>query len=61
LVDQESVITPKTMVGSLLDKASVRVLGFTRCQVGEGVEQKSVENYADEVNKLAGLTHEEIK
>lgn len=63
LLEQESVIVPKTSVKQVIENLSkqlggeVKVVNFVRCQVGEGVEVAQ-ENYADEISKLTGLTQE---
>lgn len=60
LLEQESVIVPKTTVNQLLKSlgeklgGEVNVVNFTRCQVGEGIEVQK-ENYADEVARLSGV------
>ncbi len=48
LVGQPFVKDPDQTVGDLLDNAGARVVGFTRYEVGEGIE-KAEENFADEV------------
>jgi elongation factor Ts len=48
LVGQAFVKDPDTTVGKLLDNAGAEVLGFTRYEVGEGIEKKT-ENFAEEV------------
>jgi elongation factor Ts len=60
LLEQESVIVPKTSVKQVVNVASVKlggeitVVNFIRCQVGEGVETKK-DNLAEEVAKLTGV------
>jgi elongation factor Ts len=60
LLEQESIIVPKTSVGQLVKNAGVKlggeitVVGFTRCQVGEGIEVEKID-FAAEVNQLAGV------
>jgi elongation factor Ts len=57
LLEQESVVVPKTSVKQVIKTASVKLSGeitvvnFIRCQVGEGVETKK-DNLAEEVAKL---------
>jgi elongation factor Ts len=48
LVGQAFVKDPDITVGKLLDGASASVIGFTRFEVGEGIEKKE-ENFAEEV------------
>jgi len=48
LVGQPFVKNPDITVGTLLGDASATVIGFTRYEVGEGIEKK-VENFAEEV------------
>ena len=48
LVGQPFVKNPDTTVEQLLKDAGATVTGFTRFEVGEGIEKK-VENFADEV------------
>jgi len=48
LVGQPFVKDPDTTVGKLLDKAGAEVVGFTRFEVGEGIEKKT-EDFAEEV------------
>ncbi len=48
LVGQPFVKDPDTTVGKLLDGASASVAGFTRFEVGEGIEKKQ-EDFAAEV------------
>ena len=48
LVGQPFVKDPDITVGKLLGNASATVIGFTRYEVGEGIEKK-VENFAEEV------------
>lgn len=57
LLNQESVVHPKTSVAQVIKNVSaklggeVQVVNFIRCQVGEGIE-KAKENLADEVAKM---------
>jgi elongation factor Ts len=57
LLEQESVIVPKTTVRQVLADlgsklgAEIQVVNFIRCAVGEGLDKKS-ENFAEEVAKL---------
>lgn len=69
LVEQESVITAKTSIKVLADQLStklcneagkVKILNFTRCQVGEGVE-KVQEDYSAEISKLSGVKTEVVE
>ena len=48
LVGQPFVKDPDMTVGQLLGNASASVVGFTRYEVGEGIEKKE-ENFAEEV------------
>ena len=63
LLEQESVVVPKTTVGQLLKNLSaklggeVSVVNFVRAQVGEGIEVQK-ENYTDEISKLTGVASE---
>jgi elongation factor Ts len=60
LLEQESVVVPKTTVAQVIKSVGARlggeitVVNFTRCQVGEGIEVKK-DNLADEVSKLTGI------
>jgi elongation factor Ts len=57
LLEQESVIVPKTTVAQVIKSVAlklggeIQVVNFVRCQVGEGIEKKQ-DNLTDEVNKL---------
>lgn len=57
LLEQESVITPKTSIKQIIQKVgdklggNITVINFVRCQVGEGIENKK-EDLAEEVAKL---------
>jgi elongation factor Ts len=57
LLNQESVVLPKTSIQQVIKNVGtklggeIQVVGFTRCQVGEGIEKKQ-DNLADEVAKL---------
>ncbi len=48
LLGQPFVKDPDTLVEALLKKAGATVVGFSRFEVGEGIEKKSV-NFAEEV------------
>ncbi|MGV6827300.1 MAG: translation elongation factor Ts [bacterium] len=48
LVGQPYVKDPDVTVGKLLEQAGATLNGYTRLEVGEGIEKK-VENFADEV------------
>lgn len=48
LIGQPFVKDPDQTVGKLLKSAGASVVGFTRLELGEGIEKK-VENFADEV------------
>lgn len=60
LLEQESVIVPKSTVKQVVDGigaklgGSINIINFIRCQVGEGVEKKQ-DNLAEEVAKLMGV------
>lgn len=57
LLNQESVVLPKTSVQQVVKNMStklggeVQIVSFIRCQVGEGIEQQK-SNLADEVAKM---------
>lgn len=57
LLEQESVVLPKTAVKQVVKNVGTRlggeiqVLDFVRCEVGEGIEKKQ-ENLAEEVAKM---------
>lgn len=57
LMNQESIVLPKTTVGTVVKNVGTKlggeitVINFVRCQVGEGIE-KAKEQLADEVAKL---------
>lgn len=57
LLEQESVIVPKTTVKQVIKNAGAKlggeitVVNFIRCQVGEGIVKKQ-DNLAEEVSKL---------
>jgi len=58
LLNQESVVHPKTSVAKVIQNAAlsigeVRLINFIRCQVGEGID-KPVDNFADDAVKMAG-------
>ncbi len=57
LLEQESVVVPKTSVKQVIKNVGIKlggeiqVINFIRCQVGEGIEQKQ-SDLAEEVAKL---------
>jgi elongation factor Ts len=57
LLEQESVVVPKTSVRQVIDNVGAKlggeitVVNFIRCQVGEGIEKKQ-DNLAEEVAKM---------
>lgn len=57
LLEQESVVVPKTTVGQVIKNVGAKlggeitVVNFVRCQVGEGLEKKR-DNLAEEVAKM---------
>ena len=57
LLDQESVVVPKTTVKQVIKNVGtklggdIEVVNFIRCQVGEGIEKKS-DSLAEEVAKM---------
>jgi elongation factor Ts len=57
LLNQESVVQPKTTVGQVVKNVGtklggdIQVVNFIRCQVGEGLEKKQ-DDLASEVAKL---------
>jgi elongation factor Ts len=57
LLEQESVVIPKTAVRQVIKNVGTRlggeiqVVNFVRCQVGEGIEKKQ-DNLAEEVAKM---------
>jgi len=55
LVEQPFVKDPDTKVGALVEAADAEVLGFTRIEVGEGIEKEEVD-FAKEVAEAAGLS-----
>jgi len=55
LVGQPFVKDPEITIGDLLKKNNARVIGFTRLEVGEGIEKKK-ENFADEVMAQAAAS-----
>lgn len=63
LLEQESVVVPKTTVKQVLENfgkqvgGKVEIINFIRCQVGEGIEVAK-ENYGDEISKLTGIATE---
>lgn len=67
LLNQESVMTPKTTIQALLDQLSVKlcgeagkvkVLNFQRIVVGEGIEKEKEEDYAAEISLMTGVISE---
>jgi len=58
LVGQAFVKDPDTTVGKLVQGAGATLNGFTRFEVGEGIEKK-VENFADEVAAQAAAARGE--
>lgn len=60
LLEQESVIVPKTTVAEVIKSVAAKlggditVVNFVRCQVGEGIEVKK-DDLAEEVAKLSGI------
>ena len=58
LLDQESVIVPKTSIQALMSKLNgISILSFVRFQVGENIEVKK-DNFAEEVEKLSGISQD---
>jgi elongation factor Ts len=57
LLEQESVVVPKTAVKQVIKNVGtklggeIQVVNFVRCQVGEGIEKKQ-DNLAEEVAKM---------
>lgn len=64
LLEQESVVVPKTSVAQVVKNVGTRlggeiqVVNFVRCQVGEGIEKKQ-DNLAEEVAKMTGIEVEQ--
>lgn len=54
LVEQPFVKDPDTKVGALLKAAGAAIVGFTRLEVGEGIEKEEVD-FAKEVAEAAGM------
>ena len=54
LVEQPFVKDPDTKVGALLKAAGAAMIGFTRVEVGEGIEKEEVD-FAKEVAEAAGV------
>lgn len=58
LLNQESVVVAKTSLEQVVKNVGaklggeIKVVSFTRCQVGEGIEQQPKSNLADEVAKM---------
>lgn len=65
LLEQESVIIPKSMVKQVIDAVGTKlggeisVVNFVRCQVGEGIEKKQ-DNLAEEVAKLTDQNNDKV-
>jgi elongation factor Ts len=55
LVSQTYVKTNDKTVGKLLEEAGAKMIGFTRIEVGEGIEKKK-DDFAAEVAAMAGQT-----
>jgi elongation factor Ts len=55
LLGQPFVKNPDITVEKLVKDAGAKVIGFTRFEVGEGIEKKSV-NFAEEVAAQAAAT-----
>ena len=53
LVNQQFVKTNDRTVGKLLEENGAKMIGFTRIEVGEGIEKK-VDDFAAEVASMAG-------
>jgi len=53
LVSQQYVKTNDRTVGKLLEESGAKMIGFTRIEVGEGIEKK-VDDFAAEVAAMAG-------
>ena len=64
LLEQESVVVPKTSVAQVIKNVGTRlggeiqVVNFVRCQVGEGIEKKQ-DDLAAEVAKMTGIEAEQ--
>jgi elongation factor Ts len=54
LVEQAFVMDPDTTVGNLVKKAGAEVIGFTRFEVGEGIEKEVVDFAAEVAAAAAG-------
>jgi elongation factor Ts len=52
LLNQQFVVNPDLTVGDAAKEAGATITGFTRLEVGEGIEKKE-ENFAEEVAKAA--------
>ncbi|MEM1301560.1 MAG: translation elongation factor Ts, partial [Pseudomonadota bacterium] len=50
LLNQSFVVNPDLTVGAAAQEAGVKITGFVRLEVGEGIEKKE-ENFAEEVAK----------
>lgn len=55
LVEQPFVKDPDTKIGALVSAAGAEIVGFTRIEVGEGIEKEEVD-FAREVAEAAGLS-----
>ena len=55
VVEQPFVKDPDTKVGALLKAAGAAIIGFTRVEVGEGIEKEEVD-FAKEVAEAAGMS-----
>ena len=53
LLGQDFVINPDLTVEQVTKQESIKIRGFVRYAVGEGIQKKS-ENFADEVSRLSG-------
>ena len=55
LVEQAFVKDPDQTVGKLLKAADADILGFTRYEVGEGIEKKQEDFAAEVAAQVAGV------
>jgi elongation factor Ts len=61
LLNQESVVVPKTTVQQVVKNVGaklggdIEVVSFIRCQVGEGIEKAVAINFVDEVSRMSGV------